>query len=82
MMQDTGGGSPDDDIFKGVSELINIRYATMEIFCVVGLDKHSHGDFKDSRNFCRIVPHRSRCFPRPGEHFDISVVNRKTQAGL
>ena len=48
IMQYTGGGAPNDDILEGVFQLINFRYATMKIVCVVGLDKHSHGDFKDS----------------------------------
>ena len=48
MMQDTGGGSPNDDIFKRISQLINIRDATMEIVYNMGPNEHMQGNFQNS----------------------------------
>jgi hypothetical protein len=36
MMQNTGGGSPYNDIFKRIPQLIDVRYAIVEIFGQVG----------------------------------------------
>jgi hypothetical protein len=39
MMQNSGGGAPYNDIFKRIPQLIDIRYAIVEIFSQVGLDQ-------------------------------------------
>ena len=51
MMQNTGGCTPNDHIFKGISELINARYAMVEITDKVGLDKQPQRNIEGSSDF-------------------------------
>ena len=50
-MHNTSGCAPDDHIFKWISELINPRYAIVEITGVVGLDKLLQWNVEESSDF-------------------------------